>query len=302
MRPNGAEPPPDVRVAALAARQHGVVTRRQLHALGLDDSAIRRRKGTARLHQVYRNVYAVGHTDLTAHGRYLSAVLAYGNQAVLSHRSAAFLWRICPERRLRIDVTVPGGGSRPRRGPIVVHRSPLPAEHVTIRERIPVTTPARTLVDLADHLNRRELERALDEAHYLRLDLSSLQPFPGRRGVGTLAEVLADHAPGTTRTKSEFEELVLALCANHDLPMPLVNQVIEGFEVDFAWPQARLIAEADGWSAHGRRSSFERDRLRDAMLQVAGWRVFRVTWRRLALQPEAVARQLRTLIVGDPRT
>jgi very-short-patch-repair endonuclease len=299
MRHNHAEPPRDIRLAGLAARQHGVVTRRQLHTLGFDNSAILRRMKTGRLHQLYRNVYAVGHTDLTSHGRYLSAVLAYGNRAVLSHRSAAALWRICPERGPRIDVTVPTGGSRPRRGQVIVHRSSLPDEHVTVRDRIPLTTPARTIIDLGDHLDRRELERALDEAHYLRL--SSLQPLPGRRGAGVLAEVLAEHVGGTTRTRSDFEELVLALCADHDLPQPLVNQVVEGYEADFVWPMARLIAEADGWAAHRRRSAFERDRVRDAALQVAGWRVIRITWRRLLAEPEVVGRVLNRLIVDCPR-
>jgi hypothetical protein len=126
MRYNRAEPPPDVRLATLASRQHGVVTRRQLGVLGLDHSAIARRMKMGRLHQLYRNVYAVGRTDLTIQGRYLSAVLAYGNRAVLSHRSAAGLWRICPDPGRRIDVTVPTGGSRAQRGRIVIHRSSLP--------------------------------------------------------------------------------------------------------------------------------------------------------------------------------
>jgi very-short-patch-repair endonuclease len=299
MRHNHAEPPADVRLSALAARQHGVVTRRQLHALGFDNSAILRRMRSARLHQLYRNVYAVGRTDLTLQGRFLSAVIAYGNRAVLSHRSAAVLWRICPERGPRIDVTVPGGGSRPPRGQVVLHRCQLPAEHVATVGRIPVTTPARTIVDLADHLTRRELERAIDEAIYLRLDLTSVQPLPGRRGSGLLAEVLADHAPGTTRTKSEFEEFLFALCRRHDLPQPLVNQVVEGFEVDFVWPEARLIVEADSWSAHSRRSAFERDRVRDAALQLAGYRVIRITWRRLVAEPELIARQLARLMERD---
>jgi very-short-patch-repair endonuclease len=299
MRPNHAEPPPDVRLAALSAWQHGVVTRRQLHSLGLDDSAIARRKKTARLHQLYRNVYAVGRTDLTTNGRYLSAVLAYGNRAVLSHRSAAVLWRICPERGPQIDVTVPSGGSRPRRGAVVVHRSSLPKEHVTVRDRIPVTTPVRTIVDLADCSGRRELERAIDEALYLRLDLTSLQPLRGRRGAGMLADVLAEHMGGTTRTRSDFEELLFALCESHGLPRPLVNKIVAGYEVDFVWPRARLIVETDGWSAHGRRSAFERDRVRDAALQVAGWRVIRITWRRLVEEPEVVVRQLMQLLVMD---
>jgi very-short-patch-repair endonuclease len=298
MRSNHAEPSADVRLAALAARQHGVVTRRQLHALGLDDSSIARRKSTARLHQLHRNVYAVGRTDLTTEGRYLTAVLAYGNRAVLSHRSAAVLWRICPECGPRIDVTVPSGGSRARRPPIVVHRSPLGASDRMVRERIPVTTPARTIIDLADCSSRRELERAIDEALYLHLDLTSVQPFPGRKGAGLLAEVLDTHAGGTTRTRSDFEELLLALCDGQALPRPLVNQLISGYEVDFVWPEARLIVEADGWSVHRRRSAFERDRRRDAALQVAGWRVIRITWRRLISEPELVARQLAQLLRG----
>ena len=296
MRPKLATAPPDVRLAALAARQHGIVTRRQLHVLGLDDSAIARRKKTARLHQLYRNVYAVGRTDLTSEGRYLSAVLAYGNRAVLTHSSAVVLWRLGSERGSRIHVTLPGGGSRPARGAIVLHRSLLPKEHVTVRDRIPVTTPVRTIIDIADDSTRRELERTIDEALYLGMDLTSLRPSPGRKGAGLLADVLETHAPGTTRTRSDFEELVLAFCERHGLRKPLVNQLICGYEVDFVWPHARLVAEADSWSAHGRRRAFERDRVRDAALVAAGWRVIRLTWRRLTEQPEVVAHQLSRLL------
>ncbi len=284
-------------MAELACRQHGVVRRSQLVALGLGDRAIENRLRAGQLHRVYQGVYAVGHTNLTTEGHYLSAVLACGERAVLSHRSAAVMWRICPKRGPRVDVTVPSGGSRARRGAVIVHRSPLPADHVTVRERIPLTTPARTIVDLADCSSRRELERAIDEAVYLRLDLSSMQPLPGRRGAKTLAAVLDAHAAGTTRTRSDFEELLLELCDSHGLPRPLVNQVIAGYEVDFVWPQARLIVETDGWSAHRRRSAFEHDRVRDATLQVAGWRVVRITWRRLVSEPETVARQLAQLLV-----
>jgi very-short-patch-repair endonuclease len=149
-------------------------------------------------------------------------------------------------------------------------------------------------------VTRRELERAIDEAVYLRMDLTSLQPLPGRRGAGTLARVLEDHSLGTTRTRSDFEELLLALCDRHALPRPLVNQTIGRHEVDFVWPRARLIVETDGWSAHGRRSAFERDRVRDAELQVAGWRVIRITWRRLVEEPELVARQLAQLLADEP--
>jgi hypothetical protein len=129
---------------------------------------------------------------------------------------------------------------------------------------------------------RRELERAVDEALYLGLDLTSVRPFPGRRGSGVLAEVVRIHSEATTRTRSDFEELVLAVCDDHGFPRPLVNQVICGYEVDFVWPEARL----------------ERDRVRDAALQVAGWRVIRLTWQRLNDDPVAVAQQLGRLLQG----
>jgi very-short-patch-repair endonuclease/predicted transcriptional regulator of viral defense system len=298
MRQELAKRSPDLRIATLAARQHGVITRAQLVGLGLDDKGIQRRACTGRLHRLYRGVYAVGHTRLTTEGRYLSAVLARGERAALSHKSAAVLWKLLPERGPRIDVTVPSGGTRMRRGAVIVHRSPLPTHDVTLRAEIPVTSPVRTLIDLADCCSRRELERTIDEAHFLRLDLTTLRPLRGRRGAALLATVLDEHEPGTTRTKSDFEELMLALCRDHGLPKALVNQIVEGYEVDFVWPRARLIVEADSWSAHGRRSTFESDRLRDAALATAGWRVIRITWRRLLHEPHVVAAQLARLIAA----
>jgi very-short-patch-repair endonuclease len=155
------------------------------------------------------------------------------------------------------------------------------------------------LIDLADVVTPRELERAFDEAHYLRLDLSGLSPVRGRRGAGRLAALLAKHELGCTRTRNDFEERLLGLCRRAGLPLPRVNEEVEGFEVDFSWPQARLIVETDGWQAHGTRAAFERDRLRDATLIAAGWRPLRITWRRLESEPEAVAVQLRTLLAQE---
>jgi very-short-patch-repair endonuclease len=288
----------DERILALGSRQHGLVRRRQLLALGLQDRDIGRRVRSGRLHRVHRGVYAVGHPRLTLHGRFLAAVLSYGNRAVLSHNSAAILWKLRPERGPRIDLTVSGGGGRARRGAIIVHRSPLPAEHVTVQYAIPVTTPARTLIDLADVLPRRRLERAIDEAAYLRLDLDALRPLPGRRGAGLLAKVLAEHEPGSTRTRSDLEELMILLCRRFGLPQPQVNTVVAGHEADFVWPKVRLIVETDGWGAHRRRTAFEHDRIRDAEHTVAGWRVVRITKRRLEREPGAVAEQLRRLLAA----
>ena len=290
--------PVDHRVAALADRQYGVVTRTQLTELGLGRGAIDARVRAGHLHRVHRGVYAVGRRALTTKGRFLAAVFACGNQAVLSHQSAAVLWELRPERGRRIDVTVPTTGGRTRRGAMIVHRSPLPDREVTVRDRVPVTTVARTIVDLADVLPRRALERAIDEAAYLRHDIDSLEAKRGRRGYGLLSKVLADHDTGSTWTRSELEEQMLALCRRFGLPAPEVNAMIGGHEVDFVWRDARVIVETDGWAAHGTRRAFERDRIRDAELMAAGWRVIRVTMRRLEREPEAVAKQLARLLAA----
>jgi very-short-patch-repair endonuclease len=151
-------------------------------------------------------------------------------------------------------------------------------------------------MDLADHGKRRPLERAIDEAAFLRLDTSGLRPKPGRKGSGLLARVLADHQPGSTLTRSQLEERFLSMCRAHGLAPPEVNRRIEGYEVDFAWRGQRLVVETDGHAAHGTRAAFERDRLKDAELTAAGWRVVRLTHRRLLGQPEAVAAQLLRLL------
>jgi very-short-patch-repair endonuclease len=288
----------DRRILRLASRQHWVVTRRQLLALGLGDREIGRRCRSGRLHRVHWGVYVVGHPALTLEGGFLAAVVSFGDKAVLSHQSAAVLWGLWKPRGPRIDVTVPAGGGRARRKAIIVHRSPLPPADVTVRDAIPVTTPARTIVDLADFLPRRRLERLLDEAAYLRLDLGGLRPVPGRRGAGLLRQVLAEHVAGSTRTRSELEELMLDLCRRAGLPRPDVNRIVEGYEADFSWPEARLIVEIDGWSSHGTRHAFERDRVRDAEHTAAGWRVVRITRRRLLMEPEAVAAQLARLLAA----
>lgn len=284
----------DRRLLALAARRHGVITRAELVGLGFSDGAILRRVRRGWLRRVHRGVFVVGGLPLTLHGHFLAAVVSFGPQAVLTHRSAAVLWGLLPARGLRVDVTVPSGARG--RGAIVVHRQPLSKEEINVRHAIPVTTPVRTFLDLAAVVSDREFERAIDEAAYLRLDLSGLEPRPGRRGGARITRVLAAHRAGTTRTRSRMEELMLALCRGHGLPEPLANQEVEGYEADFVWPAQRLIVETDGWQAHGTRRAFETDRLRDAHLVAAGWRPVRLTWKRLNQEPAAVAEQLRRLL------
>ncbi len=245
---------------------------------------------------MHRGVYAVGHLNLTRNAHFMAAVLACGDEAALSHFSAAVLWGLLSTEG-KIHVTAPT--CRGRSG-LVVHRARLEGE-IAKRAGIPVTTPARTLIDLADVAPRRTLERAIDEAEYLRLDCTGLAPRHGRSGSGRLASVLAVHTAGSTRTRSELEEMFLALCDQHQIPRPEVNVHIEGYECDFVWREQRLIVETDGAAAHGTRAAMKRDPERDADLMVAGWRVWRLTYEQLLREPETVAEQLIRLGITPAR-
>lgn len=288
---------PDIRIAALAGRQYGLITRAQARQLGLSPRQIDARQRKGALHRMHRGVYAVGHRRLSSEGRFLAAVLACGPGAVLSHVSAAALWGLVGQAPGRVHVTVPTrNGLRPGSG-IALHRCALPARDVSRIRGIPITSPGRTLLDYAGAASRRMFERAFDEAHYLRLDLTGLEPCRGRPGSALVRRVLAEHSAGSTRTRSELEERFLAACDRYGLPRPsAVNVLVEGHLVDLVWAEQRVIVELDGYQAHGTRRAFERDRLRDAELTAAGWRVVRVTWKRLIGDPRGVMRQLGRLI------
>jgi very-short-patch-repair endonuclease len=283
----------DRETARLAARQHGVVSRAQLREAGLSDAAITRRSEAGRLHVVHRGVYSVGHTVLGRHGRWMAAVLAGGPGAVLSHASAAALWEIRPSAAVVIDVTTRRTG-RKRAGLRIHGPRALPPGEVTVRDGIPVTTAARTLLDRAAVLQRRALERALDEAEIRELtDYPALDALarahPGYRGASRLRATLQARRAGTTATKTELEERFLKLCRAHGLPTPLVNTWVEFKEVDFLFEDARLIVETDSWAYHRTRHAFESDRARDALLARAGYRTLRFTDRQLTQTPQAVA-------------
>jgi very-short-patch-repair endonuclease len=268
----------DAAIARIAGRQHGVVTTAQLLAAGVLPSGISDRVVARRLHRIHRGVYAVGHPALSQAGEWMAAVLACGDGAVLSHRSAAALWRIGPTTGL-IDVTVHGDTGRARRRGITLHRSGtlLPSQ-CTLRSGIPVTKPARTLEDLRRVLPDKQFAAALREAEFLRLPI----------GDGL--------APDGTR--SELETRLLAICRRHRLPAPEVNVRLAGFVVDFLWRERRLVVEVDGWRSHRTRSAFEADRARDAQLKLLGYEVLRFTWRQLASDSEGAARTIRALLGG----
>ncbi|HEX2413665.1 MAG TPA: type IV toxin-antitoxin system AbiEi family antitoxin domain-containing protein [Thermoleophilaceae bacterium] len=293
------EPKPTLQqlIAELARRQHGVVARWQLVKLGLGRGAIGARLRSGRWRRIHRGVYATGDAPLSREGRFIAAVLACGEAAVLSHRSAAVMWGILSGGPAWAEVTVPGDRGRELVG-VKVHRQRLNAADVTSRNAIPITTPGRTLIDLAEVVSERTLERAMDEAEYLRLDCTGLKPIPGRAGSGRLARVLSLHRPGATRTRTPLEERFLDLCRRAQLPQPEVNVHVEGYEVDFLWRARRLVIETDGHAAHRTRRAFERDPVRDADLIEAGYRPIRITARRLAREPEAIAAQLHRLLAS----
>jgi very-short-patch-repair endonuclease len=267
-------------IAGIAAAQHGLVTTRQLLDAGLLPSGVSYRVSAGRLHQVHRSVYAVGHAALGNEGRWLAAVLACGAGAILSHTSAAELWRILPaqdagEDNRPVHVTVPGEGkSRPG---IRLHRSStLSPADLTRRAGIPVARPARTLADLRRAAPRELFARALRQAEYLRLPLGNhFEP---------------DH------TRSELETEFLRVVGRHRLPAPEVNVRVDRFIVDFLWRAEQLIAEVDGWGAHRGRSAFEADRMRDNRLRVLGFKVVRFTWQQVTGESNLVAFTIRSLL------
>lgn len=259
----------DRAIATIAARQHGVVSRAQLARLGLGRRAIDRRLECGRLQPVYRAVYAVGHSLLSVNGRRLAGVLAAGPEATLSHRSAAALWGIWRGEPSFTEITVPRW-RRPRHG-LTLHVAAIPADEVTIRHGIRVTSLPRTILDLAAILRRSDIERAMERADALRLcDALSLADlvsrYPRRPGGPTIRAILAANRIGSTITRSELEDRFLTLLADHGLPRPQVNALVElspgrWIEVDCMWSNARLLIELDGY-AHPRAARLLRARPR----------------------------------------
>jgi very-short-patch-repair endonuclease len=295
----------DAAVARIAAAQHGVVSRAQLVAVGLGRSAIAHRLSNARLHRVHRGVYLVGHPVPTRFGPHAAALLSCGDGAVLSHQTAAALWGFADDQGPGIDVTVAGRDCGTRTG-IRAHRvRRLHPSDRTRKSLLPITAPTRTLLDLAEAVPQRHLERAIAEALVRRLTTEAklerlLEGSPGRRGSRALRSLL-DQAKGPALTRSEAERHLLALVRAGNLSPPETNARLGPYEVDFLWRQARLIVEVDGYAFHSSRTAFERDRARDAELQRGGYGVLRVTWRQLTEQPHAVLVQIAQLLAMHRR-
>jgi AraC-like DNA-binding protein len=272
-------------VVALAAGRFGVVSRTELRDLGMSRDAIDHWLRAGRLLALHRGVYAVGHSALRREGRWLAAVLACGEGAVLSHRSAAAHWGLLHTDQSRVDVIAPAT----RRGVpgIRLHRSrSLDARDTTNHRGIPVTTVARTLLDLAATVQSHLLERALAQAERLRLyDHTAITDVIARSNGHRATAILAQATAREPKlTKSGWEVRMLELIRNAGLPEPLVNEPHDvpdhgECKPDFHWPAHNLIVETDGWDTHRTRQAFEDDRAKDAALTAAGYRVVRFTWR-----------------------
>ena len=280
-------------VWVLARGQHSVVTREQLLGLGVHPQAIKHRAVTGRLHPVHAGVYAVGRRELSRLGELMAAVLACGDGARLSHGAAAELWGVCPRRR--VEVTVPPGRS-PRRPGIVIHRAALAAKHTTRRHTIPVTTPARTLLDIAPYLQRDHLERAVNEAD--RLDLidperlrQSLETLSGTRGAAKLRSLLDRQT--FTLTDSALERRFQPIARAAGLPAPLTQQRVNGCRVDFFWPDLGLVVETDGLRYHRTPAQQARAHVRDQTHLAAGLLPLRFTHAQVAYESPYVEATLR---------
>ena len=284
-------------IGRIAAAQRGLVARTQLIAIGMSVREINARLADGRLYLIHRCVYAVGHGELTPLARHEAALLAVPG-GVLSHFSAGVLWRLLDTWPPEPHVTVVRRGGNGPHG-IALHRvRALP--DAQRRQGLRVTTPARTLLDLAEILGDTELRRAIRQAEFAHLVNQDqltrlLDAHPGRHGCKRLKEATAG---GEAPTQNDFEDRFLELVERAGLPRPEINQRVEGAKVDFLWRAQRVIVESDGWEAHRGRIAFEDDRDRDQRLVAAGWVVLRVTWRQLTGQPIRVATRLAAVLAA----
>jgi very-short-patch-repair endonuclease len=286
----------DEEIGALASRQHGVVSLLQLRELGVPEHVVRARRAAKRWYALHRGVYAVGHEALTPKSNFIAAVYACGPGSLLSHRAAGALQGLLNATAV-IEVTA-RRGCKPKPG-IVVHRSRIvhPDDRAEV-DGIPTTSVARTLVDLADVLNERQLTRAVRQAELLKVfDLraieAALERVGGRAGRHRLRRVLVAYQPEPHLLRSRAERRVKALCTRYGLPKPQFNASVAGYEVDVYWPEAKLALEFDGAETHQTRFAFHEDRRRDRGLAAEGIQTLRVTWPDL---DAALAAQVREIL------
>jgi hypothetical protein len=294
-------------LAELATRQHGVVSTRQLAALGYTRKVATLAQRSGRLHRLHRGVYRVGHRELSWEGRCMAAVLAASPArvkaghapVVASHFAAGWLWGLLRSRPDTIEVTVPK--RRRSRRPYVVHEAMLPPEDRGVRDGIPVTAVSRTLLDLAGSMRPDRFPGVLQRAEDRKLlDLRPLDELLARvaddPGAGALRRALDIYRPAQSFTRSDLEKRFLALVLAAGLPRPRTNFVVAGLELDAYWPEQRFAVELDAFETHGSRRSFEEDRIRQEDLLLLGITMTRVTGPRLSREPEVVISRLSSLL------
>lgn len=271
------------------------MTRQQLLRLGFGPRSIEHRLAYGRLHLVMHGVYAVGWPTLTPKRRWMAAVLACGEGAMLSHRSAAAFWNIGKEPRGRIDVSVRRRCELKRPGLKIRGRPTLRPEDIAIRNHIPVTAVARTLVDLAAELDEIVVERAVNEAdkrdlidpEALRTALDRYEGEPGAPSLRRLLDKLTFRL-----SDSDLEIFFRPIAAEAGLPFPLSKQIVNGWEVDFYWPDLGLVIETDGLRYHRTASSQTRDARRDRAHSLAGMTPLRFTHYEIKYEPARVRAEL----------
>jgi hypothetical protein len=289
--------PIDWSIGRIAGRQRGYVTRTQLREAGLGKDAVTYRIKVGDLIPVHTGVYALGHAPQAFADRAYAAVLACGRSALLSHGSAASLWGIYDRWWTPFEVIVETARRRPG---IRSHRATVDRKDVRRHLGIRVTSPARTVFDIAPRLTDRALTRAVNELRIeRRLNLEQLAELvarlprhPGARRVKPLIET----PKGPTR--SELEDAFVAFTKRFGLPQPELNARVAGYEVDALFREQRVIVELDGYQFHGTRQAFEKDRERDAATLAAGFVTVRITWERLTESPEKEADRLNAIIAG----
>ena len=288
--------------ADLAGRQDGLVTRDQLLSLGATAGAIDHWLRAGRLHEVHRGVYTVGHCSLPRRGR-LRAASMVGPDVCLSHISAAEWWAIVGPRTGHPHITAPRRITRPR---LIAHHRALPADEIEGDDGVRLTSVSRTLFDLAALGDRQLFESALRKAEFRqlggRLSLADLiERYPRARGV-VLARTVLEQQLYRLPTESWLEDVFLPFLVARRFEMPLVNPTIQirgdRYRPDCLWPRQRLIAELDGRAGHAGELGFESDRVRDAALLGAGYRIMRITKRRFEISPDAVDRDLRDALAA----
>jgi very-short-patch-repair endonuclease len=283
----------DEKIAAIARLQRGRVARRQLLAAGLSYEVIARAVKRGALLPLPGGVFAVGHAGAVELGNETAVLLALPESAALSHHAAAALWDMRPsDAGGPVDAVVPRGSHRRVDGCRVHRARSLQAQDIRIRKGLPVTSPARTLLDEAEELTPRRLELSFDRALVARIlrprDVTELLArTTGRKGATHLAALL-ERQHGTTLTRSEAEELFLDLVRQAQLPPPRVNARVAGYEVDFFWPEHNVIVEVDGYRFHSTRRAFEHDHRKEADLRAAGFILLRVSFDQLDRESYAV--------------